>query len=121
MSSNNGGPAVTSRFNVTALNQCKPVPITSSRALYTDSDDGLMFDIISSAALTITIPKGLIWSKGVVLMLPASGATVTIAGDGIAVLLNGALTSLTRTLSASQRLISIVPRSVSDSYDVTGQ
>ena len=120
MANSNGGPAVTSRFNVTAVNQSKAVPITASRALYTDSDDGIIFDIISAVALTITIPKGLIWSKGVVLMLPVSGATVTIAGDGAAVLLNGAVTALTRTLSATQRVVSIIPRSVNDSYDVTG-
>lgn len=119
MAATNNGPAVTTTENPTALMQGRPDVISASRQFYNGSD-GKVYDCITASAITLTIPKGLNWSKGVVVELPVSGVTVTIQGDGVAVQINGATASLTRTLSATQRVISIYPRSAPDSFEVSG-
>ncbi len=120
MASVNGGPSATVSSNPTALLQSRPKVLAASRNYSDDNEDGSVYDCITASNITLTIQKGLNWSKGIVVQLPVSAVTVTIQGDGVSVLLNGATTALTRTISSSQRLISIVPRSAPDSYDVTG-
>lgn len=119
MASANGGPATTTTPNPTALLQGRPEVIGASRPFY-NTNDGGVFDVVSASALTLTISPGLNWTKGVVIELPVSAVVVTIQGDGSVVLLNGATAALTRTLSATQRVISIYPRSTPDSYEVSG-
>ena len=119
MSSTNGGPSSSSRSSPTALLQARPVQVTASRTFYNDSEDGAVFDCISASALVLTLSKGLNWSKGIVLQLPVSGVNVTIQGDGVNILLNGATTAITKALSSTLRQVTITPRSAPDSYEVT--
>ncbi len=117
MPSVNGGPAVSSNNNFTALLQGRPALVTAN-LIFSNESDGHIYDLTSG--VTLSIPKGLNWTKGVVVELPVTGATVTVQGDGNAVLLNGAITSQTRILSTTQRVISIYPRNAPDSYEVSG-
>jgi len=118
MSATNSGPAVTTTENPTILTQGRPKLVTGYRTFYNESD-GSVYDCVSASNFSMLIPNGLNWSKGIVVELPVSAATITILPD-TNVLLNGANSPLTRALSATQRVISIFPRNAPDSYEVTG-
>jgi hypothetical protein len=110
--------AVTVTNNHTVLMQGRPVLLTGNADFTNGDADGHVFDFQSASPVILNVYPGLNWSKGIVVQLPTSAASLTI-NPGQGVTLNGATTPIVKTLSATLRVITITPRSASDSYEVT--
>jgi hypothetical protein len=87
--------------------------VSASRVL-TDEDNGLTLEC-TVATLSLTVPATLKANFGCAII--PNGTTSIVSSGGV--LLNGAVTTLTRADSANA-LFAIVPRSVANSYVVTG-
>lgn len=91
------------------------VPLSESITL-TSQDDGIAF--AASAALTVTVPAGLVPKPAVVIVPPPSGnLSVAFTGGATG---NGAGTTLTRSRSSNPAGILIQPYTDTNGYGVSG-
>lgn len=91
------------------------IPLSADYTL-TASDNGKTF--VCSTALTITVPSGLSPMPSVIVWPPSSGNT-SVARGGSATL-NGASTTLTRSLSSNPIGFAIAATPAADAYGVSG-
>lgn len=92
-------------------------PIQAGQLPYTltGADIGTILDVKSAG--TITVPPG--FTNYSCILIPPGSGTLTIAA-GAGVLLNGAGTSLTRTLANNATGVALIPTSVANTYLVGG-